>query len=670
MPNVRILSERLSNQIAAGEVVERPVSVVKELLENAIDAGASRIKVYVEKGGKDLIRVMDDGCGMRRDDAMLCVERYATSKLSDDADLFRIQTLGFRGEALPSIASVSNFTLISRPADSDVATKVVMKGGKLMDVREEGAPRGTDIMVEDLFFNTPARKKFLKADVTELGHITDLVNAMALAYPHIYLELFHNGRSIRQLTEGSPYYRVLAVLGQTLKDALFEVRYKSDVAEVSGYIGDPALARKSAMGIYTFVNGRFVKNAALFQALRDGYHQRLVKGLYPMGVLHLKMPYNLVDVNVHPAKTLVRFAEQNKVFYAVKQATALALGSAPLVSHKEKSEASPSAADAAMSFAEAMAIMETAPEVGIIAMSEAGAAPANDRSATDTAAPMSKPAAKEQTTHSGMAGAPVGMFATDEDIEELPGDLVFKGGKTYDLEDILADVIEDDPADGEIDMPEVAAFNTPISVPLTAPSAPELKLWSETIAGWRILGQFRNSYIVCESGPELLLVDQHAAHERIAYERLTEAAKGRKADAQFLLMPEIIELSYREADAINGFLEEFASYGLEIVAFGGNSFAVKALPPFLDNGSVRQLLVELSEQIMLKGEVEDIMDECRKTIACHSVIRAHQALTMKEMQQLLLELGQCHMPQSCPHGRPSFISWGQSDIEKEFRRKL
>lgn len=686
MSKVRILSENLSNKIAAGEVVERPVSVVKELMENAVDAGAARIKVYVEKGGKNLIRVMDDGCGMNRDDAMLCVERYATSKLKDEEDLFRIQTLGFRGEALPSIASVSNFTLITRRPEDDVATKVTLKGGRLMDVRDEGAPAGTDIMVEDLFFNTPARKKFLKTEATELSHITDLVNAMALAYPHVYFELFHNGRSVKQLVNGSAHDRVLAVLGQTLKDALHAVEYRSDGVRISGFIGDPALARKTSMGIYTFVNGRFVKNAALFQALRDGYHQRLVKGLYPLGVLYLELPFEDVDVNVHPAKTLVRFAEQNKVFFAVKQAAALALGATAFTPRPNavtdavrELDAESELPAAALSAAK---IAGAAAELAKPAPLEKPVAPQTtfyDKEKLFTSS-MPKSAGKATETTGGSAQfsnrkAYASAVVSREGTEDPPSSLVFGGGKSFDLEDILADVPEDSSPDVTAE-PESASETPAEQLPVTMePEAVVLKfeaapLWAGGMTNWRVLGQFRNSYIVCENGPELVLVDQHAAHERIAYEKLTRAAAEHKADSQLLLMPEIVELSYREADALNAFLPEFAAHGLEVDAFGGNSFAVKALPPFLHNGEARQLLIDLCEQIILRGSVADIMDECRKTMACHSVIRARQALRMDEMQQLLQELARCEMPQSCPHGRPTYVVWGLSDIEKEFRRKL
>lgn len=662
MANVRILSESLSNKIAAGEVVERPVSVVKELMENAVDAGAGRIKVYVEKGGKTLIRVMDDGCGMHRDDALLCIERYATSKLKNEDDLFRIQTLGFRGEALPSIAAVSNFTLITRLPGDDIATKISVSGGRLVNVRDEGAPAGTDIMVEDLFFNTPARKKFLKAEATELSHITDLVNAMALAYPNVYFELFHNGRSLKQLVNGPVYDRALAVLGQTLKDALHAVDYVSDNIKITGYIGDPALARKTSMGIYTFVNGRFVKNAALFQALRDGYHQRLVKGLYPLGVLYIELPFEDVDVNVHPAKTVVRFAEQNKVFFAVKQAAALALGAAAFTpglgiaanktslhfEPKEKPEAKP---------------------VKPIAPIE----PATDSKFYDkeklltTVSPKTAQKAGDFDGHLSNRKTYSSAVVAKEETEEPPGDLRFDGGKSFNLDDILAGVDDDKPAEEALVAPQpqpVTPSGEIATKPQTAP------LWDYGMAGWRVLAQFRNSYIICENGDKLVLVDQHAAHERIGYEKLAKAALGHKADAQLLLVPEIVELSYREADALSGYLDEFARYGVDIEAFGGNSFAVKALPPFLHGGEARQLLVDLSEQIMLKGGVEDIMDECRKTMACHSVIRARQALRTDEMQALITELARCDMPQSCPHGRPTFVEWELKDMEKAFRRKL
>ena len=326
MPKIKILPEILSNKIAAGEVVERPASVVKELVENALDAGSKRIRIDVEKGGRSLIRVSDNGTGMRRDDALLAIERYATSKIYKDQDLFAIQTLGFRGEALPSIASVSRFVLVTRDESSDIGTEIRIEGGKVQKVSDVGAPKGTMISVKQLFFNTPARRKFLKTINTEMSHIAEIVASTAIAHPSVRFTLTHNDKSVKDWpTAKDPADRIADVLGKDMKNHLIAIDSKQEPLSISGWVSSPQMTRRTSRGIYVYVNGRYVRDRTVQHALFAGFSRKLVKGQFPVAVLFINLPYDQVDVNVHPAKNEVRFAQQQQVHAAVQRAVAQAL---------------------------------------------------------------------------------------------------------------------------------------------------------------------------------------------------------------------------------------------------------------------------------------------------------------------------------------------------------
>ena len=326
MSRIKILPEILSNKIAAGEVVERPASVVKELVENALDASSSRIMIDIEKGGRALIRVSDNGSGMGRDDALLALERYATSKIYKDQDLFRIQTLGFRGEALPSIAAVSRFTLVSRDQSADAGTQISVEGGKIKDVTEVGAPKGTMVTIRQLFFNTPARRKFLKTIGTEMGHIADKVASIALGHPGVQFRLTHNDNIVKDWPSTStPLDRVVNVLGGDLKNSLHSIEFQNSAVSISGWISSPRITRRTSRGLFIYVNGRCVRDRSVQHALFEGYTQRLVKGQFPIAALFINVPFEEVDVNVHPTKSEVRFARQRDVHEAVKQAVSQTL---------------------------------------------------------------------------------------------------------------------------------------------------------------------------------------------------------------------------------------------------------------------------------------------------------------------------------------------------------
>lgn len=588
MPPVRVMPEILSNKIAAGEVVERPASVVKELVENAIDAGAARIQVDIEKGGRRLIRVSDNGYGMPRDDALLSIERYATSKLHDDTDLGAIVTLGFRGEALPSIASVSRFTLVTRNAESETGTQLVVHGGRLQDVSAAGAPVGTLVSVEDLFFNTPARRKFLKAVATEMGHVADTLAEIALGWPGIRFRLTHDGRVVKDWAAGEARFRVADVLGRDLDRHLYAVSGTSEWASICGWVAAAGQVRATARGIHVFVNGRCVRDRVIRHALLQGYAGRQVKGQFPVAVLFITVPVSDVDVNVHPTKHEIRFAHPQEIHLLVAQSVSRTLAVA-------------------------------------------------ERPAW---APPSSPAAGEET---------------------------------------VAETVHRPAISGE----SFPVLSEPTTAPSVAPSATltaadpptQTPLWREDpLAGLRILGQYLDTYILCQSmNRDLILIDQHAAHERIAFERLKNRRIGHAEPSQPLITPETLELGFREAEVLLRMLPTLQAAGLEIDPFGGTTFIVKAKPDLLARRSMSPLIRELVEKgshYGVSGNLDPAMDDILATMACHSVVRANAALGRDQMRALITALMACADPAHCPHGRPTWVRLSQREIEKRFGRVL
>ena len=592
MPRIRVLPEILSNKIAAGEVVERPASVVKELVENAIDAGADRIGVEIDKGGRRLIRVADNGGGMSRDDALLALERYATSKIRRDEDLFAIQTLGFRGEALPSIAAVSHFILATRRREDDAGTEIRVKGGKIESVKDAGIPPGTMITVRDLFFNTPARRKFMKTVATEMAHIGDGLASLALGHPQIHFDLQHDGRSLRRWPPATePAERVAAVLGANLRGDLLPLALATEAVTVSGWAAAPRVNRRTARGLYIFVNGRPVRDRTVRHAILHGYRQRLMKGQFPVAVCYLSVPVEEVDVNVHPAKYEVRFVRQQAVHGAVAGAVHAALTAG---------ERPPGPAPRAVPDRQA-----TAPPSPGVAESRA---PFNRRrSWRDVTSPLS--------------GRGTG----------------------------------------------------PASTPSSPPPPPQAALWpGGGFARLNLIGQLGNTYIVCASEDGLVLIDQHAAHERIYYEQLKKRAGTQNAACQPLLIPETLELDFREAATLGAIQDALGNLGVAIEPFGGNTFIIRAAPDFLAQTELGPMIREIIERAATAGVKPDpqtLGEAGLQIMACHGAIRARQRLDPRQIRRLLAQLDECDNPSHCPHGRPTWIRWTLRELEKAFGRR-
>ncbi len=602
---IRILPEVLSNQIAAGEVVERPASVVKELVENALDAGGSRIIIEIEKGGRSLIQVSDNGEGMGHDDALLAIERYATSKIADKDDLFSIRTLGFRGEALPSIAAVSNFVLETRNGEDPEGTRIEIAGGRLKNVSRIGAPQGTLVAVKGLFFNTPARRKFLKTVNTEMGHIADTVASIALGWPDAGFRLNHNGKTVKHWTPAAdPALRAADVLGREAGTDLYPVSMENGPVSLTGWIASPRTTRSTSRSIYVYVNGRYVRDRLVQHALFSGYAGRLMKGQFPMGALFLRVAPDKVDVNVHPAKAEVRFVDGNRVHDLVAAAVRRTL--------EERDRPRPAAAP--------------------------NLAPSEEQPP-----PEPPPQTDPPPTESRVA-------ETSRRFPDSPPQPPNR---------------DSEPATQN---PQPATRNPQ----LTPRPKEQPPLWEEKgFNALRPVGQVLSTYIVCESEEGIVLVDQHAAHERVLFETLRKGGSG----SQALLVPETVELSYTEADLLQGLIPSLEQMGLEIEPFGGQTFVVRSVPAMLHNRDLRPLIRGIVEEMAETGQslasdegLRKALDKTVSVMACHGAIRAHQTLSDRQMQGLMEQLERCENPSHCPHGRPTWIRWSKQFLEKSFHR--
>jgi DNA mismatch repair protein MutL len=616
MSRIRILPEVLANKIAAGEVVERPSSVVKELVENALDAHSTRILIEIEKGGRSLIRVADNGTGMSRDDALLALERFATSKIHKDEDLFDIRTLGFRGEALPSIAAVSQMTLITRQEASDAGVEVQVHGGKITRVVDAGAPPGTMISVARIFYNTPARRKFLKAVNTEMGHIADVTAAMALGRPQVHFTLHHNGRTVKQWPKtDDAALRAADVLGQAAGAELIPLSAQTGHLKISGYLGPSRLARATSRGIYLFVNGRRVRDRVIQHALFDAYSGRLIKGRFPLAVLFLELPFDQVDVNVHPTKHEIRFADQRRVHDGVRDRVAAALAEAEKLGWSVDRSDLP--------------------------------APNRNASPGDFVAQQAPPYRKASLDHPPLKSSPKTFT---ESIRFQAGEPVL----------VSADHTASD--HGSIQSVTPPKAEKPDQQPLWAPRG---------FADLEIIGQFHGTYIICQGPQGLVIIDQHAAHERIVYEALQVPSD--RIDSQRLLLPETVELGFEEARVLEALVPRLDTLGLELEPFGGTTFVVKSVPVLLDNRQIARIITELAEkaaEIGLESDPESVLEACRMVMACHNAVRANQHLGTEQMTRMLEQLDRCQDPDHCPHGRPTWIQWSAKDLEKAFLRKL
>jgi len=620
LSRIRVLPENLANQIAAGEVVERPASVVKELLENALDAGATQVSIQVEGDGTRLIRVLDDGSGMDQDDVLLCLERHATSKITSLAELGSIRSLGFRGEAVPSIASVSRLRITSRPTAQALGTQVDLRFGKVLKVHEMGGSPGTSFEVTDLFGNVPARKKFLKSTRTELAHIEEVVKNYALACPELGFGLTVDGREVLRLPAGldTPRSRAARIFGKgggSLVEVGQQAQNENDLG-VSGFLLPPDAPAAARLRI--FVNGRAIHDRLITHAVSEGLQNYLMKGRGPGGVIFLALPLEGVDVNVHPTKQEVRFHKPAVVHQGVVAAVQAAMADYQQTLRQE--------------------IFQTAP-VGSGGV-QANAAPAQayvpvfapPAPAVQEVLPLFKTAAR--------AAAPSPLHAPPG---EEPSPVFPEGGFAAQ-------------AQHGIEAEQIPAESREESVP--------------PLGGLRYLGQVLDTYLLCATENGLLAVDQHAAHERLLFETLKRQFAGKKIARQALLFPKVLECTLEEIQILRQYAEEIAALGVEIEDFGGSSQVVKAVPAVLGRSPVEEVMAGIFSRFAETGSGKGGVraEEVLSDMACKAAIRAGQSLSPKEAQALLDEMQRAEVFSHCPHGRPVAKSFTPHEIKKWFYR--
>ncbi len=656
MGRIHVLSENVANKIAAGEVVERPASVVKELLENALDAGAGRIRVTIEAGGKKLIQVTDDGCGMVRDDAMLAFERHATSKIRNADDLLNIATLGFRGEALPSMASVSRLRLETHAPEDAAGTVIEIAGGKLLTVEEAGLPVGTCITVRDLFFNIPARRKFLKAESTELSHIASLVTHYALAHPEMHWEL-HSATNAMLIappvTDHSQ--RIYQVFGKETLDQLIplsallplshvglpqpppwrrEEDYEPPVAgdvKLHGFVSRPEIQKLNRNSIFIFVNGRLIRDRVVQHALTEAYRNIIPPTVFPVVLLFLEMPFTEVDVNVHPSKTEVRFRQSSVLHDFIRDSVRAVL-------------------------------MKTRPVPAFI----------TEMHAQPTASPSLTPGARNFATDELQVTAADAAFALrPPDVQPFNARLQFEGSG-FAIEGNAAVPVARFPPQ---------TFGGPVAAAATMTRSAEgcsavvadddAPVGLDSLSTLRPVGQIRDSFILAINPQGLWIIDQHVAHERILFEKICKLRLAESPEKQQLLMPLIVELTPGQMSVFAEISDELNRNGFEVEPFGSRTIAVKTTAAGVTAGDVEHLLHEILDQFEREEQVlnlDKIRTSIAASIACHAAIKVNMPLEQHKMEWLLSELAKTDCPMSCPHGRPVVLRYSVKDIQRAFKR--
>jgi DNA mismatch repair protein MutL len=694
MGRIHVLSENVANKIAAGEVVERPASVVKELLENSLDAGATRIKISVEAGGKRLIQITDNGCGMVRDDAMLAFERHATSKIRDAEDLLTIATLGFRGEALPSIASVSRLRLETRAAEDEAGTVIEINGGKIARVEEAGLPAGTSITVRDLFFNTPARKKFLKAESTELSHIASLVTHYALAHPEKHFELHSatNAMLVAPPVAGSSE-RVYQVFGKETLDQLIPVAALQPLEHVGlpqpppwrrkeideddeaagpkspgamrlhGFVSKPEIQKLNRNSIFVFVNGRLIRDRLVQHALTEAYRNIIPPTVHPVVLLFLEMPSGEVDVNVHPSKTEVRFRQQSVMHDFVRDSVRAALMKArPVPQFVTEIRAHATAGPGLTS-----PNLTPGAQVEWERSSERLAERLSEEASERPPGPVLVPGgtAVPQTIYDPAAGRGFALHAPT--VPPISGRLQFEGGIAVEANAAI---------------PVARGLETKALGPIPDNGcAPALDVGEDvreeeastlaSLTTLKPLGQIRNSFILAVNESGLWIVDQHVAHERVLFERVLKQQAAQKVESQRLLMPIVLELSPAQQAVFAEISDELQRNGFEAEPFGARSVAVKVAPAGVEASAVEHLLHELLDQFTREEQslnLEKIRARIAASVACHAAIKVNMPLEQHKMEWLLAELAKTDHPYACPHGRPVVLRYSVKDIQKAFKR--
>jgi DNA mismatch repair protein MutL len=669
MSSIRILPESVANQIAAGEVVERPASVVKELLENSLDAGGESVEVAVEAGGKRLIRVVDDGCGMSHDDTLLALERHATSKIRSAEDLLEISTLGFRGEALPSIAAVSRLSLETRHASEKTGTRLEIAGGKLRDVQEIAWSRGTRIEVHDLFFNTPARRKFLKSESTELAHIATLVTHYALAHPGKSFRLLSLAHEILNVSPVVNHReRIYQVMGRQLLEQLIEIApverrmaatspadagqdasafEEAPTIRVSGFISRPEVEKLNRNQIYFFVNRRLIRDRLILHAIADAYRNILPGSVFPVALIFLDLPAAEVDVNVHPSKSEVRFRHSGFIHDFVRDSMRQALIAArpvaafPLPKRAQAEAREDVDVEIGEKLVEGAPLMRGAtPPPGDVAVHHAGRTALEFRLASPEPTPKTGdlPLTKELSGLPHFDSLGWQLAPAQSGNAPRPGD---------------AAPVDAHPEEYGVEISRSRAGRDEFPIDL------------------RPLGQVEDSFIVATNADGLWIIDQHVAHERVLFERHLRLRREKKVEVQRLLMPIIVELKAEQQATFHDLAEELAANGFEAEPFGQRTVAVKTAPADISGDHVERLLLEILDGVGREARtltLDLLLSKIAASVSCHAAIKVNNALDRSKMDWLLRELAKTECPMTCPHGRPIVLQYSLKEIEKAFKR--
>lgn len=669
---VVVLSDELANQIAAGEVVERPAAVVKELVENSLDAGATRIFVTIEDGGRQLIQVVDDGCGMSRGDARRALLRHATSKITSTEDLFRISTLGFRGEAIPSIASVSRTSIDTKERGALVGTRLVIEGGRVVELGDSAQPDGTRIEVRDLFFNTPARLKFLKTTPTEARHISESLLRLSISRPDVHLRLTHNDRRLFDLPPNSNLGdRILAVLGREVRDALYPTaQYPAiDGVRCTGFYSRPDFTQRAARHQYVYVNGRYIKERTVQAAIKAAYRGVSEKGRYPAVVLFIDMPPENVDVNVHPTKVEVRFRSTDAIFRAVYHAINDALQDTPWVDAQTRAYK-----------LQADALRQHDPSLGA-RPDQATLDPDQLRDAPNPQGMLSlgehrAPAEPPRMSIADLFGpgantdahqAPQGVNAHDrfeagDDEHNAPG----AAGHS------AAPATANDLGHGALPAMPQRGRVVEIMDPEAEERARAFRVATEGyFSRLTFIGQYKRNYLLCGDASGLVIIDQHAAHERITYERLRAIYARHHKETQTLLFPQRVSLDTLRAAAMQEFCEFFEALGFEIEHFGGNDYALKAVPAILSKARHDKLIKDALDDLSAVGRsdrIAEALDAILVRMACHGSIRAGDDTNAAEARELFRQMDAIDFGANCPHGRPVYFRMPLTELEAAFGR--
>ncbi len=633
MPRIQQLPQSVVNKIAAGEVVERPASVVKELMENAVDAGATRIDVTVEAGGVELVRVVDNGCGIPAEDLPLAVASHATSKIASADDLFRVGTLGFRGEALASIAEVSRLILRSRTAESPSGAEISVAGGEISPVTPCGCPVGTSVEVRNLFFNTPVRRKFLRSTQTELGHVSEAFVRMALAAPQVHFTLRHHDRPVFELSGSEGWLeRIARVFGRQLAESLIWVESRDGPVRLSGYVAHPSQSRSNNRMQYLFLNGRSIRDRSLQHALGEAYRGLLMTGRFPIAVLSLEMPPELVDVNVHPTKLEVRFQDASRLYSQLLSTLRTKfLGTDLTTRVQTPAEDAPGSAHDERE--------EVRLRQQLVDWAQGKAASWN--AATESGA-------SGDAARAGSAGGQLGAAAPRRPLELTPLNRGLAPGSDRSPQALTH-------APHERGGPSGLSAADPQARPAQPPRAL----------------QIHNRYLVAESAEGVLVIDQHALHERILYEQLRERVAAGPVESQALLVPEPVDLTPGEAAAALQHHELLAQLGIKIEPFGGETILIQGYPAMLANLNPQEVLRGVLEPLLTGGKTpdrRDLLDALLHTIACKAAIKAGDRLAPEEIEALLEQQHVIDDPHHCPHGRPAAIVFTREELDRQFKR--